>query len=652
MSPANTPPAIDPALLSLTPLTPVPRRRGVPWRLILTLTVMAGLPASLWAAGFRPQQLWKPPKPLWTTVTVDRGTIETVVVESGTLESANNTTVRCKVEAMIGVVGGGQGSGSAGTGTQGTGGTTAGSSTSSTTTTVSTVAGSAAATTTAKPATTATTSTSAASATTSVSSVTSSSPTITPLTSTTSTDSTTTTSTDSTTTTDQNPPPTITSFSYTVPKYVPLRPLTGPGALPKKVTAQQVQQQQQSGRGGGMGMDEKPGSTRILTIKPEGTFVKAGEVVCELDSAAFRDEAQAQRIKYIQAKSYVDQARALYEVNKITLREYRDGIYPQDLQLIRDYIATCQIDEQRTRNNYFWSLGLLKKGIRPLTQFNADKLAWERSKISLRESERMLERLEKFTAPRLIKDLEAKLEANRADLFAQEAAFELEKSRLERLERMIEYCTLRAPIDGIVVYVQPANNWGRVEQQIGEGVTVRENQPIFSIPDPDHMQVKVKVNETKLSFIHSGQKAKVLVDAFPEKILPGTVSEITAIPAPANMGSDVRLYYANVRIDTSENKRMRPGMTAEVTFELEARPDVVRIPLKAVRWVGQDAFAAVPTSDDSYTWRPLEIGLMDAEFAEVVSGLEPGDRVIDQPDLLTPPTPAPQPYQTVAAARP
>src|SRR5207302_2095792 len=121
------------------------------------------------------------------------------------------------------------------------------------------------------------------------------------------------------------------------------------------------------GRGGGGGaggdMQEKPGSTRILTILPEGTPVRAGEVVCTLDAAAFRDEAMAQRIREAQARAWVEQARALYEVNQIALREYRDGIAPQDADLLRQHVTTCQIDEGRGRRNLEWSRGALAKRV-------------------------------------------------------------------------------------------------------------------------------------------------------------------------------------------------------------------------------------------------------------------------------------------------
>ena len=83
---------------------------------------------------------------------------------------------------------------------------------------------------------------------------------------------------------------------------------------------------------------------------------------------------------------------------------------------------------------------------------------------------------------------------------------------------------------------------------IDEGVTLRQDQPIFSLPDPKHMRVKARVNESKVTLIHTGQRVMITVDAFPERMLHGTVGEVTAISTPLN-ASDVRVYYANVEID-------------------------------------------------------------------------------------------------------
>ena len=73
---------------------------------------------------------------------------------------------------------------------------------------------------------------------------------------------------------------------------------------------------------------------------------------------------------------------------------------------------------------------MAKKGFRTSSQLKADELSDQQASIALEEAEGMLERLEKFTGPKILKSLEAKIKAIEADKKNQEASFELEKQRL------------------------------------------------------------------------------------------------------------------------------------------------------------------------------------------------------------------------------
>jgi multidrug efflux pump subunit AcrA (membrane-fusion protein) len=393
------------------------------------------------------------------------------------------------------------------------------------------------------------------------------------------------------------------------------------------------------------GMDEKPGSTRILKIVPEGSRVKTGDVVAELDGAAYVDELAAQKIRFLQARSYVEQANAILEVNQITLREYRDGIYPQDLQLVRQYIQTCQLERDRLARSLDWSRSMQKKGFRTSYQVKGDELSFEQSEIALNEAKGMLERLEKQTGPKIIKALEANVRAIQSDKFTQDASFSLEEQRLDRIVKNIEHCTVKAPGDGIVVYVNQTDRWGMLTAPVAEGVTLRQDQPIFSLPDPKHMRVKARINESKVMFVRSGQRVLISVDAFPERQLHGVVKEVTQINTPLN-ASDVRVYYANIDIDEGFDD-LRPGLSAEVMLKVDSRKSVTRVPIQSVRWVGEKAYVALfqqpkPGEDNqvAWRWRPIELGLSDSDFAEVTSGLQVGDRIVAIPRSLPAPTPA------------
>jgi multidrug resistance efflux pump len=633
----------------------VSRRRGRGW--LLAGLAIAGL-GGYWAvkSGLISRIAWSRPTVATAVLTIDQGPVLGLVIENGTLESSNSATVRCQVEALIGVVGGSSGGGSSGlTGRQGgvtgsntmsgRGGSSGGSASAQ-------APAMAKAKSRAGVATKGGAATKTAGASAGAASAPSSGGGASGVAAAPGGSSGATGSGGGGTGTSR---PVIRSFTYQVTPYTPLRPAgSGPAPTPKQPAYTP------SSRSRSSTVEERPGSTRIISILPEGTHVRAGQIVCEFDSAAFRDELQAQRIRHAQAKAWVEQAQAILEVNEITLKEYRDGIYPQDAQLIRQYMAARKVEADREAKNLAWSRETAAKGFRSPAQVKADELGYQQAQIALAEAQGMALRLEKFTAPRLIKNLQAKIEAIRADKLAQESVFQLEDERLKRLEKTVENCTLRAPAEGIVVYANQANRWGRTEAQIDEGVTVREGQAIFYLPDPRKMRVRARINESKVSAIHKGMPAAIRIDAFPGRVLRGTVDEDNPIPAPANgPTSDVRIYYATVTIDSGGFDELRPGLSAELTFEVEPPHPVTRVPVQAVRWVDGRPFAAVSqgaptaggrTSTPRWQWRRLTLGQSDPRYAEVVAGLKPGDRVLASPERLPAPRALPREAEAVAHA--
>lgn len=636
------------------------------WPWMIVGLVVAGAGYWAWNSGLQPSRLWARRGPDLAFVNVDEGELDVYVTENGSLESGNNATVYCKVEALMGQVGGAQGAviGAGGARSGGMGGPAgagqaggqqqgaqpaqpapakkaapkakAGASKTATSSASKSAAGGAAADASAAAAAAPAAGGGgrgggggmAAPATT-------------------------------TTAAPVMMRPVIRSFSFMVVRHVPLRPAKA--AAPAQTKSQALDPMGGGGgrgggrRGGGGGgggnmMNEKPGATRIISILPEGTPVKAGDLVCEFDSSAFSTEVDAQKIRHHQAKAWVDQAQSMLEVAEMSLTEYREGIYPQDKQLITQYITTCRIEADKAKRNLDWSRDIFDKGYRARTQVTADEQNYQQAMISLNTAQRMYDRLEKFTMPKLLKSLEANVAAIRADLLSQQASFQLESDRLKRLKAMVENCTLRAPRDGIIVYVNQSNGWGSNEVLIQEGATVREGQPIFSVPDPKNMQVKAKINESKVALIHSGQLARIRVDAFPDRIMRGTVGEVTAIPAPANRMSDVKIYFATVMIQQGFDG-LRPGLSAEVDFFCESLPKVTRIPVQSIRKVGGQSFAALklptrPESGPPWKWVPIQVGKSNVSFAEVVAGLKPGDQIIGQPDTLPAPQPVSAPVQT------
>ncbi len=616
--------------LNITPrIPPRPqgrRRRGRLWWL---LGLLVAIPASLWAAGVRPNQIWKSDQTSrFETVPVDHGTVYSTVIESGSLESIDNAMIRCKVEAVLGMVGGtqnGQGgrsggrNGSTSGGSSTSGGTSGGAAAKTTTTATTSTTGSTSTSKTGTTSTSGTNSTAQAAAKSTSGSL------------------------NATTSASSGgiiQKPTIQSFGYVVQPHTPLR-----GATQTTTTNQNQNRmanqggQQQGNRGGGNQQEDRAGSTVILKILDEGVPVKEGQEVCWLDSSTFEEELRAQLIRYAQAKSWVEQAERALEVAQIEYDQYKNGIYPQDLELINQYIETCKLRINQTRQTLDWESEMAGRNLRSPTQVRAAEYGHQRAELALREADGMKVQLVKYSGPKILTNIEAKIASVKSDLQAQLASFKLEEQRKQRLERAIANCTLRSPRDGILVYANETNGWGRVETQIREGLAVRENQPIIMVPDPTRMRVRTKINESKVSLLASGTPALIQADAFPNRLLRGHVTEVTVIPTPVNGPfSDVKVYFAMVAIDENGFTGLRTGMSARVEFLVDQREDVVRVPVRAVRWFEGEAFVAVPKEEGQHAWRHVDLGLRNSSFAEVKAGLKSGEVVIVEPGDLAPPS--------------
>jgi multidrug efflux pump subunit AcrA (membrane-fusion protein) len=95
-------------------------------------------------------------------------------------------------------------------------------------------------------------------------------------------------------------------------------------------------------------------------------------------------------------------------------------------------------------------------------------------------------------------------------------------------------------------------------------------------------------------------------------------------------------------------------MSAEVLFFVEKRPDAIKVPIPALRWLDDVPYVAVTTSPSQWRWQPLELGLMNESFAEVLKGLKPGEKVVARPEDLPAPVPMTAPVLEAggAGARP
>ena len=397
------------------------------------------------------------------------------------------------------------------------------------------------------------------------------------------------------------------------------------------------------------------GQTTIIEMKPEGTRVKKGEIVCVLDSSSLKDQLVNQRIVAERAGTVVRNAILEREVAELALREYVDGIYIQAQDALQDEISAAEsaiqkaegrLERARRARKQLSDAVAATKGARPTADIVAEidiedrieaaGLTIEREKSALKQAKRKQEVLDKYTRGMTTKKLEADIERKRSAELAMKSVWELETSKEKKLERQIASCEIRAPSDGLLVYANDPNRaFGRNQPQIEEGATVRERQKIFSVPDLTRMQVNAKVLESMVDRVRIGLKAQIKIDAFPDVTLTGTVRDVNALPDPTNLYTDNKVYTTHIYVGNGP-AGLRPGMVAKVEILVAELENVLTVPVKALVQFDEKIRVCVKKPDGDFEWREVRLGLSDGKLVEVKKGIERGDLVaIDPLPLLT-----------------
>ncbi len=369
----------------------------------------------------------------------------------------------------------------------------------------------------------------------------------------------------------------------------------------------------------------------IKKLIAEGTIVQPGDVVCEFDDSALQDELIQQQIMCNNSRALVTQAEYALKTALTSLEEYQEGTFKQEVELVQSEIALAEENLRRARQYLQHSKKLAAKGYITPLQLKADDFAVSKAEGELKASRTKLDVSERFTFRKMVDQLTADVETAKVKLESEKKSHELDERKRDWIEEQIGNCTVKAPVEGQVVYANPSSSRGNNnEPLIQEGTAIRERQAIIRLPDPTKMQVKAKINESRIDLIKPGMKATVRLDAFPDIALSGLVTKVDDYPLAGNwFSSTVKEYGTIVKIDNPP-EGMRAGMTSAVQIHIEQLTDVVQAPVHAVIENGKKHYCLV-AKDGARTLREVEVGSSNDKFLVVTAGLESGEMIVLNP---------------------
>ena len=378
----------------------------------------------------------------------------------------------------------------------------------------------------------------------------------------------------------------------------------------------------------------------IIKIVPEGTLVKEGDFLVQLDSSRLELDQATQQIAVNTSEALVVQASNTYETALIAKEEYLQGTFFQEQQAIQSEIFVAEENLRRAQEYLRYSRRLAASGYITQLQLDADAFAVDNARNGLASTRTKLNVLENFTRAKMLKTLESAIVTAKAQWEAEKKSHSVELSKLKDIDDQIAKCHITAPAPGQVKYAHKSDFRGNNEFVIEEGSLVREHQVIISLPDPSRMQVKVNVNESVLDSIREGMPAAIRSVSLDDSVLTGHVTKINQYSEPSSWRKgDVKEFAVFVKVDGGSDGRLLPGMTSEVTIRCLEVPDVLKVPIQAVYAHGDQWYCFVQ-HDNQWEAKPVKPGANNETFVVIADGVAEGDvvtlnpaRFVDDVDL-------------------
>lgn len=416
--------------------------------------------------------------------------------------------------------------------------------------------------------------------------------------------------------------------------------------------------------------NEVEGTARVIYIVPEGSYVKKGDLLVELDSAQAQDQANQQDIAVEKARFALIQAQAQLDIQRSTtnsniraaalklkfaeldLQKFNQGQQAVDLIEASNKLVQAEAQLSVNLDTYINSTNLAAKGYETKQKVDGDRLSVLNNQNSVIVASNQIWMLKEFDIPKLREQYESAVaEAGQellrvvaqsqrliaqyeADLITQSNTLALSQRKLDRDRKNLEGTKIRAPQDGLVVYPVGENRFSQ-ESLIEEGATVRNRQELIKLPDTSRMKVTIKVHESHVGMVRRGLPAYVILDSLPDQRFAGFVERVGLLPDTSSRwgNPNLKVYNTDVLI-TDPLPDIKPGVSARAEVIVTNIANALSVPIQAITTLKGKQVAYLARRGGSQP-QPVEVGLYNTRFIEITSGLREGDRVLLAPPLDT-----------------
>ncbi|MFC1541545.1 efflux RND transporter periplasmic adaptor subunit [Candidatus Latescibacterota bacterium] len=327
------------------------------------------------------------------------------------------------------------------------------------------------------------------------------------------------------------------------------------------------------------------GSTRITRIVEDGATVKEGDFLVQFDTSEFENRVSQEQNALENAKAELISQQASIESRK----KEQENNY-----LIQQY------DYEKAKLQY------QQMKYEAAARQRQMELDFKKAELNLQQAKEKLESQKIIDEATLSK---AELQVKQAEL------------KLKVAQEMLESLTLTAPLGGMVVLQEVYSMNGLEKVKVGS--TPYPGMDIVQIPDLSVMQVKTQVNEIDIGRVKVGQQVIITLDALEGPTFYGNVTNVATL-ARTEIGSDEKIFDMEVTID-GEDKRLKPGMTAQCKVVTDKIENVLYVPLEAV--FEKEDTTIVYIREGGYNQRAVKVGAKNSDYIIIAGGVSEGEEV-------------------------
>ncbi|MCG2767038.1 MAG: efflux RND transporter periplasmic adaptor subunit [Anaerolineae bacterium] len=197
-----------------------------------------------------------------------------------------------------------------------------------------------------------------------------------------------------------------------------------------------------------------------------------------------------------------------------------------------------------------------------------------------------------------------------------QAKYSATVAALEEAQETLDGAVMVAPFDGTIM---------STGADVGD--LVDSGTPIATIADLNDLEITASVDETEISKLRVGQKASITFDAFPSIRLHGEIQEI---PLEGSLIQNIVTYKVRVSLEGVEDVDIFPGMTANLTIVVGQNENALLVPALAIQQSDDGNVVILQDASGSTVVTPVQVGLSNGIYVEILRGLVDGDQVLVQ----------------------